>query len=77
MWAIGSAVFAGTVDFVGINFWDQSQVIWYGLLALTVSCSTGILAERNPRTRPLRQRADQIVVPMDCLETTKTEYVLR
>jgi hypothetical protein len=77
MWAIGSAVFAGTVAFVGINFWDQSQVIWYGLLALTVSCSTGILAERNPRTRPLRQRADQIVVPMDCLETTKTEYVLR
>jgi hypothetical protein len=77
MWALGSAVFAGAVAFIGINFWDQSQVIWYGLLALTVSCSTGILAKRNQRSRLLRQRADQIAIPTDSLEDTKTEYALR
>jgi hypothetical protein len=75
MWAIGSAVFAGAVGFIGINFWDQSLVIWYGLLALTVSCSTGILAER-PRTRPLRKRADQFEVLEDFQENEKTEYSL-
>jgi hypothetical protein len=33
MWALGSALFATAVAFVGISFWDQTQVVWYALLA--------------------------------------------
>jgi len=77
MWAIGSAVFAGAVAFIGINLWDQSLVIWYGLIALTVSCSTGILAKRNPRTRPLRKRPDHIAISADFQENSETEFALR
>jgi hypothetical protein len=74
MWAIGSAVFAGAVAFVGINLWDQSLVIWYGLLALTVSCSTGILTERNSRPHSLRKRANEIAVRAEFEEDAKTAY---
>jgi hypothetical protein len=33
LWALGSALFANIVAFVGISYWDQTQVVWYGLLA--------------------------------------------
>jgi hypothetical protein len=33
LWALGSALFAHVVAFVGISYWDQTQVVWYGLLA--------------------------------------------
>jgi hypothetical protein len=33
MWALGSALFAHVVAFIGISYWDQTQVLWYGLLA--------------------------------------------
>jgi hypothetical protein len=33
LWALGAALFANVVDFFGISYWDQTQVVWYGLLA--------------------------------------------
>lgn len=33
LWALGSALFANVVAFIGISYWDQTQVVWYGLLA--------------------------------------------
>jgi hypothetical protein len=33
LWALGSALFANAVAFFGISYWDQTQVVWYGLLA--------------------------------------------
>jgi hypothetical protein len=33
LWALGSALFAHVIAFIGISYWDQTQVLWYGLLA--------------------------------------------
>jgi len=33
LWAMGACLFANVVSFVGISYWDQTQVVWYGLLA--------------------------------------------
>ena len=33
LWALGAALFANVVAFVGISYWDQTQVVWLGLLA--------------------------------------------
>jgi len=33
LWALGAALFANVVAFVGISYTDQTQVVWYGLLA--------------------------------------------
>ncbi len=32
-WALGAALFANVVAFMGISYTDQIQVVWYGLLA--------------------------------------------
>jgi len=32
-WALGACLFANVVAFVGISYWDQTQVVWYCLLA--------------------------------------------
>jgi len=34
IWAIGSALFANVVAFVGISYFDQTMVAWYALLAM-------------------------------------------
>ncbi len=33
-WALGSALLAHTVSFVGISYWDQTILAWYALLAM-------------------------------------------
>jgi hypothetical protein len=33
LWALGAALFANAVAFFGISYVDQTQVVWYGLLA--------------------------------------------
>jgi len=33
LWGLGSALFANVVAFMGISYVDQTQVVWYGLLA--------------------------------------------
>jgi hypothetical protein len=33
VWAMGSALFANVVAFFGISYFDQTIVVWYGLLA--------------------------------------------
>jgi hypothetical protein len=34
MWALGSALFANMVAFLGISYFDQTIVAWYALLAM-------------------------------------------
>jgi phosphate starvation-inducible membrane PsiE len=36
-WALGSALFANLVGFLGISYWDQMLYIWYLFLALITS----------------------------------------
>jgi hypothetical protein len=39
MWALGSALFANMVAFLGISYFDQTIVVWYALLAM-ISATT-------------------------------------
>ena len=45
LWALGAALFANVVNFFGISYWDQTQVVWYGLLA---SISAVAVIRRTP-----------------------------
>jgi hypothetical protein len=45
MWALGSALFANMVAFLGISYFDQTIVAWYTLLAM-ISAATVIRPKR-------------------------------
>lgn len=45
VWALGATLFANIVAFVGISYFDQTQVAWYALLAI-ISAAT--VAARQP-----------------------------
>jgi hypothetical protein len=52
---LGSALFAHVVAFVGISYWDQTQVVWYGLLA---AISAAVLVRPESRvTNKVRSKA--------------------
>jgi hypothetical protein len=59
-WALGAALFANAVAFFGISYVDQTQVVWYGLLAaisaVALTVPTRVSAVVPLRTRP---EADQ------------------
>jgi hypothetical protein len=38
LWALGAALFANVIAFLGISYWDQTQVGWYALLAMISAC---------------------------------------
>jgi len=42
LWALGSTLIACAVSFIGITFFDQSQVIWYTILGLIASASLAV-----------------------------------
>jgi hypothetical protein len=44
-WSLGAAMFANVVSFVGISYWDQTQVVWYSFLAIM---ATAYLAVPSP-----------------------------
>jgi len=39
-WALGVSLFAHVVNFMGVDYWDQSVVLWYWLLAMISVVST-------------------------------------
>lgn len=53
-WALGAALFANAIAFFGISYIDQTQVVWYGLLA-AISATVFTIPKRMsvavPRTR--------------------------
>jgi len=49
LWAIGAALFANAVAFFGIDYFDQTIVAWYTLLAMIPIAA---LAARDVRVRP-------------------------
>jgi len=52
IWAIGSALFANSIAFFGIVYWDQSVIAWYALLVMISVIHTTALAERSARSDP-------------------------
>lgn len=49
IWAIGSALFANVVAFVGISYFDQTIVGWYALLAM-ISAVAAVRPKKAQRT---------------------------
>lgn len=69
LWALGAALFANVVAFVGISYTDQTQVIWYGLLA-AISAAVVVRPNREPiqvRSR-VRSKAPDWVAQVEELD---------
>lgn len=49
VWALGAGLFANTVAFFGIVYFDQSAIVWYALLAMISATSASILSARRAR----------------------------
>jgi hypothetical protein len=50
VWALGAALFANVVAFLGISYWDQTQVGWYALLAMISAC-LATRRDKGPKPR--------------------------
>lgn len=47
LWALGAALFSNLVAFFGISYFDQTQVVWYALLAV-ISAATIATRQATP-----------------------------
>jgi hypothetical protein len=47
IWAIGACLFANTVGFFGIVYFDQSVLIWYSLFAMVSATAMFVAGEKN------------------------------
>ena len=56
VWALGACLFANTVGFFGIVYFDQSIVAWYGLLAM-ISATAAVVPATGIRTQAHRKPA--------------------
>lgn len=56
IWALGAALFANTVAFFGITYFDQSAIVWYALLSMM---SVASILATEPQSAP-------VAVPMVC-----------
>ena len=62
IWAIGASLFANTIGFFGIVYFDQSVLVWYSLLAM-VSATPSFLADlkRTPSHHENANTTDETV----------------
>ena len=81
LWALGAALFANVVAFIGISYTDQTQVVWYGLLA---AISAAAVVHPQPETIqvPVRLRSRALALTVapdsdidrDIVETAPARY---
>jgi hypothetical protein len=57
LWTLGAALFANAVAFFGISYVDQTQVVWYGLLA-AISATALTIPTRVSAAVPPRARSE-------------------
>lgn len=73
-WFLGSALFAHLVGFFGMNYFDQSRVTWFVLLAM-ISTATGLGLQAAPGSAPqLEMEPD---VQQASLESPFLEFIDR
>jgi hypothetical protein len=62
IWAMGAALFANVIAFVGISYWDQTQVGWYALLAMISACLVTAKdnGQKPRRLRPSRKTIESV-----------------
>ena len=41
-WLLGATLFAHTVAFWGVNYFDQIRILWFALLAMISACSVAV-----------------------------------
>src|SRR5260370_26043182 len=51
LWFLGAALFAHLVSFFGVNYFDQSKVNWFLLLAM-ISVATAPIVQKTALQRP-------------------------
>lgn len=51
IWVLGAALFANTVAFFGIVYFDQAIVAWFTLLAMIAVVPTFVVTERRPQVQ--------------------------
>jgi hypothetical protein len=64
IWAIGSTLFANSIAFFGIVYFDQSIIAWYALLVMISVVHTAALDEKH--SLPDTETADSIPVASFC-----------
>jgi hypothetical protein len=50
IWALGATLFANTVAFFGITYFDQSIVAWYAVLVMISAATTSLVGKRSTQT---------------------------
>lgn len=69
IWAIGAALFANTVAFLGIFYFDQSILAWYALLAMASVTTTFVAPKKVSEshhelsTEPPVSQSTQVLIP--------------
>jgi hypothetical protein len=78
VWAIGASLFANTVGYFGIVYFDQSILVWYSLLAM-VSATAVFVAQEKTIAGDLKIAAVKVdnideIVP-DTVSVQTTQYL--
>jgi hypothetical protein len=50
LWLLGSALFANVVAFFGVNYFDQSKVLWFFLMAMISAVTAPLLQRQKVKT---------------------------
>jgi hypothetical protein len=58
LWALGSALFANVIAFLGISYFDQTMVGWYALLAM-IPAAIAVRPKKQLTPEPLAAPAQE------------------
>jgi hypothetical protein len=55
MWLIGTALYANVMAFFGVSYWDQTEVVWFALLAMiSVATEPALAGKSVPKKAEVR-----------------------
>jgi hypothetical protein len=73
LWFLGAALFSNLVAFFGVNYFDQSKVSWFALLAMISAATAPILTKKNFRQEPQPMAEPELAIaPGPASETFST-----
>jgi hypothetical protein len=75
VWAIGACLFANTIGFIGIVYFDQSVIVWYSLLAMVSAAAVFNSPEKNVPAVKLKTVAAQAARNGDFVPSTTSLHV--
>jgi hypothetical protein len=72
LWVLGACLFANVISFVGISYWDQNQVVWYGFLA-AISAATVVRKDLVRTSSDMEQAKPVLPVASEAVGEEVTE----